>query len=80
MIGWTRINLLATCRSSIRIDGVFYRAHNPTSYGDSLDFRYLLLHVQDTQRVAQAFEQGVYGYVLRTTGPLFDQEGNLWPF
>lgn len=55
----------------------FYRGHQPDSYGDSLDFRNLLVQVRDTQRTVQAFERGVYGYVLRTTGPLYDEEGDL---
>ncbi|WP_158212343.1 methyl-accepting chemotaxis protein [Natranaerobius trueperi] len=55
----------------------FYRAHNPSQYGDSQGDRLLLQEVKQTESVEQAFDEGETGFALRVAGPIYDENDNF---
>lgn len=55
----------------------FYRYHNPEAYGDDLSHRVLLQEVRNREVFITAFDEGVFGYAIRGTGPVYEEDGTL---
>lgn len=48
----------------------FYRAHNPSQYGDTIEKRPLIVTATQTQTAVYGLEQGHSGYSFRATAPI----------
>lgn len=54
----------------------FFRAHNPSQYGDTISNRPLIEQAVETRTVVYGLEQGHSGYSFRAAAPMF-YEGNF---